>query len=184
MTVAVMHLSCREQELESVAEWISLEVLPHERDARRWLQRSRIRIDIDDVIQEAYARIAALDGVGHIRSGRAYLLATIRSIALQHLHRSKIVPFESYADLDPRQFSDDQPDPEAIVWSRREVARLLRALPERSREIFVMCRIKGHTQKETAAALGISENVVEKQIGRAMDLLVARFGRDSDAETM
>jgi RNA polymerase sigma factor (sigma-70 family) len=163
---------------DSLTDWVCSEILPHEREARRWLMRSRLPVDGDDVIQEAYARIAAMDSVAHVRNGRAYLLATVRSIALQYLHRSKIVRMDSFTDLHSTQISDDQPGPEAIVWSRREVHRLLQSLPERCRDIFILCRIDGHTQKEAAVALDISENVVEKQLARAMTVLTTRYGRD------
>lgn len=167
---------------EAVTDWVCLEILPHEREARRWLKRSRLPVETDDIVQEAYARIAALKSVAHIQNGRAYFLATVRSIALQHLRRYKVVRMDSFADLSPAQIGDERPGPEAIVWSRRELQRLILSLPERCQAIFHLCRIKGYTQKETAEALGISENVVEKQITRAMEVLAARFGRDGDVE--
>lgn len=166
---------------EAIADWVCLEILPYEREARRWLQRSRLPVESDDIIQEAYARIAALDGIAHIQNGRAYFLTTVRSLALQHLRRSKVVRMDSFTDLPPQHIRDDRPGPEAIVWSRREVQRLMQSLPERCRAIFHLCRIKGYTQKETAEALGISENVVEKQVARAIEVLTTRFGRDGGA---
>ncbi|MDE8652560.1 RNA polymerase sigma factor [Novosphingobium album (ex Liu et al. 2023)] len=166
---------------DAIAEWVSVEILPHEREARRWLTRSRLPVETDDIIQEAYARIAALDSVSHIRNGRGYFLATVRSLALQHLRRTKIIRMDYLADLALSQIGDDRPGPEAIVWSRHEIQRLILSLPERCRDIFHLCRIKGYTQKEAAEALGISENVVEKQIARAMEILTVRFSRDGDA---
>ena len=166
---------------ETIADWVCLEILPYEREVRRWLQKSRLPVEADDIIQEAYARIAALDSVAHIRNGRAYFLTTVRSVVFQHLRRSKVVRMDSFAELPPQDVRDDQPGPEAIVWSRREVQRLMLSLPERCRTIFHLCRIKGYTQKEAAEALGLSENVVEKQVARAMEVLTTRFGRDGGA---
>lgn len=177
-----MQLFAPDDHSGAITDWVCNEVLPHEREARRWLMRSRLPVDCDDVIQEAYARIAALDSIAHIRNGRAYLLATVRSIALQYFQRSKIVRMDSFADLQAVQFEDDQPGPEAIVWSQREMHRLIQSLPERCRELFILCRLKGHTQKEAAAALDISENVVEKQLARAMAHLTRQFASDGDPD--
>jgi len=173
-----MHIPNLEDPADALAVWLCLEVLPHERDARRWLQRSGLRVDADDIIQEAYARIAALDNVGHIRSGRAYFLTAVRSIALQQLRRSKIVELRPFCDVPEVSIMDDSPGQEAVVWAEREAGRLIQTLPERCRSIFRMCRLDGYTQKETATALGLSEGVVEKQMAKAMAVLTTRFGRE------
>lgn len=176
--LAIMPLPDPKTPSETISDWVCREILPHEREVRRWLQRSRLPVDIDDVIQEAYARVAALDSVAHILNGRAYFLTAARSIALQHLRRSKVIRMDSFTDLPPQHLEDDRPGTEAEVWSRMEMQRLLQLLPDRCRAIFQLCRVKGYTQKETAEALGLTENVVEKQIARAMELLIARYGRD------
>lgn len=176
-----MQLPDSQDQAEALADWVCREILPHERAARGWLKRSRLPVEADDVIQEAYARIAAMENVAHINSGRAYLLATVRNIALQLVRRSKVVRMDSFADLPAIGFCDEQPGPEAVVWSRKEIQTLILALPERCRAIFHLCRIKGYTQKETAEQLGVSENIVEKQISKAMEVLTTRFGRDGDA---
>lgn len=177
-----MHSPEPKDRSEAIADWVCLEILPYEREARRWVQRSRLPVETDDIIQEAYARIAALKSVAHIQSGRAYFLTTVRSIALQHLRRSKVVRMNSLSDLSSQHIEDEQPSPEAIVWSRREVESVLQALPERCRAVFQLCRVRGFTQKETASALDLSENVVEKEIARALQVLMTRFGRDGDPQ--
>jgi len=173
-----MHLSHRTDQTEAIADWICVEILPYERNARRWLERTRLPVESDDVIQEAYARIAAMDSLSHIRSGRAYFLTTVRNIALQHLRRSKVVRMESFADIPAALLLDDGPGPEAITEGKREIEQLLLSLPERCQAIFRLCRLEGYTQRETSELLGISENVVEKQIARAMEVLTTSFGRE------
>src|SRR3546814_3068072 len=50
-----------------IIAWIAREIIPHEVAIRKWLARrwSHV-IDVDDVIQEAYCRIANLASVDHI----------------------------------------------------------------------------------------------------------------------
>src|SRR3546814_1144881 len=81
--------------------WFAREVLPHEPDLRKWLG-GRVRglssCDVDEVVQEAYARlwIAEADA---IRSARAYLFVTARHIVGEHVRRSRIVAIDLVADL-------------------------------------------------------------------------------------
>lgn len=160
------------------AQWVATEILPHESDVRRWLARSSFALDIDDVIQEAYCAIAGLGSTAHIRSGRAYLFTTARNIALEHLRRSKIVPMDALTDLTPAVEMDDRPTSEAIVWSRLELSRLIDGLPARCQSVFRLCYVKGMTQKEAARELRVSENVVQKQLSRAMARVATGYARD------
>ncbi len=177
---AIMQSPDIDDQSEALAEWVCHEILPHERDLRRWIERSRLPVDADDIIQEAYARIAALGSVGHIENGRAYLFATARSISLQYLRRSQVVRMESLSDLSTIQIEDSQPTQEAVFWSKHEVRRLLTALPERCRRIFLLCRLEGYTHKEAAESLNVSEDVVQKQLARAMKALTTGFGCETD----
>src|SRR3546814_1597359 len=61
---------------------------------------------------------------------------------------------------------------------RQELARLEAALddlPARCRETFVLRKIDGLSQRETAEKLGVSEATVEKQMVKAMRILTDRF---------
>lgn len=174
-----MRLPHHTDQTDTISDWICVEILPFERNARRWLERTRLPVEADDVIQEAYARIAAMGSLAHIRSGRAYFLTTVRNIALQHLRRSKVVRMDSFADIPAGELLDDRPGPEAITGSKLEIEQLLLSLPERCQAIFRLVRLEGYTQRETSELLGISENVVEKQVAKAMEVLTTRFGRES-----
>jgi RNA polymerase sigma-70 factor (ECF subfamily) len=56
------------QSRKDIVACVGSHVLPHEAAVRAWLERAQ---DIDDVIQEAYSRLAALDSVARIGRGRA-----------------------------------------------------------------------------------------------------------------
>ena len=48
----------------TIVLWVGAKVMPHEGEVRRWLRRSRVpQADADDLIQEAYCRMAALSSV-------------------------------------------------------------------------------------------------------------------------
>lgn len=178
LTTAAMFKSVSRVRTSFAARWVATEILPHEQDVRRWLARAHFALEVDDIIQEAYCAIAALDSTSHIKSGRAYLFTTARNIALEHLRRSKIVPMEALSELAPAVEMDERPTAEAIVWSKLELGRLIEALPTRCQAVFRLCYVNGMTQKEAAHELRTSESVVQKQLSRAMARITIGYARD------
>jgi len=154
-----------------IVAWISHEVLPHEAAVRRWLARSLDPDAVEDVIQESYCRIAALDHVHHIRSGRAYLFTTARNLLLQQVRRQRVVRIEAVAEIDALGIGEDAPSPERVVAGRSEldrVVRLIAALPARCREVMELRKVHNVPQRVVAARLGISEHVVENEVAKGL----------------
>ncbi|MGE0115082.1 MAG: RNA polymerase sigma factor [Steroidobacteraceae bacterium] len=170
-----------------VIDWIADHVLPHEADVRHWLRRSRIsRADEDDVIQEAYCRLAALERINHIGSGRAYLFVTVKNIIRERLRRERIVRIESVAEISSLSILDMEPSSERQV-SDGQLLSLVRSmidkLPERCRNVLILRKIEGLSQRDTARRLGVTENVVEKEVAyglRAILKNITERGLDED----
>ncbi|MGE4063396.1 MAG: sigma-70 family RNA polymerase sigma factor [Rhodospirillaceae bacterium] len=164
------------------AAWLARHVLPHEAALRAWLrQKYALGLEVDDVVQETYAILAGLDSVDNIRSPRNYAFQTAHSLILAHLRRSKIVSIRSASDLEIASALADAPSPERVAQDRDELANVVRALedlPPKVREVFVLRRVHGLSQRETAERLGISENSVEKRVSQGIRVLLAAFGRD------
>jgi RNA polymerase sigma factor (sigma-70 family) len=165
-----------EQSRAEIVAWVGSHVLPHEGAVRAWLRR-RLPNEpvVDDVVQEAYCRIAALSAVGHIVSGRAYFFRTASNILVEQMRRARIVRIDTVAEMEGLDIVDDEPSPERIVSSRRDLARvraLIEALPDRCRRVFELRRIHGLPQREVAEQLGVTENVVEQQSIRGLKLIL------------
>ncbi len=65
----------------------------------------------------------------------------------------------------------DRPDQEQIVAARQYLGvmtREIETLPKRCQEVFVLSRIHGLSNGDIAAKLGISRNMVEKHIIKAL----------------
>lgn len=173
--IAIVEGPLKQSRAEIVA-FVGGRILPHEADVRAWLRRSgSAPADIDDVVQETYCRLAALDSVAHITSGRAYFFRTARNIAIEKIRRARIIRIDCVTEIDALNVVDDEPSPERVVASRRELGRvrtLIEGLPERCRHIFTLRRIHGLSQRETAARLGVTENVVEMQSARGLRLIL------------
>jgi RNA polymerase sigma factor (sigma-70 family) len=172
------------QSRKDIVAWVGSHVLPHEAAVRAWLKRWTGRDqDVDDVIQEAYSRLAALENVEHIGNGRAYLFETTRNIVLEQARRSKIVRIDNVTDLAELSIVDQGPPLDRIVGGARElqrVQRLIEQLPPKCRRVFVLRRIHGVSQREIARVLGISEHTVEKQAVRGLKLIVKAMEGDAD----
>lgn len=143
-----------------------MEILPHEARIRTWLRRSRLSSDdVDEIVQEAYCRIAMLESVDHITVPDAYFFSIVRNLLLRRLKRQRIVPFETIAEIE--SFQDDRPSPEQVIGSKlayEKVLALIADLPERCRHIVQLRKIEGWSQREIAEHLGTTEKAVEKQI--------------------
>ena len=150
-------------------------VMPHEPAVRKWLQRSKVaESEIDDLVQQAYCRLAELESVEGIRSPEAYFFEVVRRLFLANVRRARVVSIETVAEVDALNVYADEPSPERVVAARREldeVMRLIARLPVRCRRIFELRKIQGLSQREIATALGIAETTVENEVAKGLRLI-------------
>jgi RNA polymerase sigma factor (sigma-70 family) len=168
-----------------IVAWVGSNVVPHEAELRARLRRMAVsEQEIGDIVQDAYLRIAQLDSVAHINSGRAYFFTTARMAYLQRIRRERIVRIDSMAEMESLNLVDEDPGPERRASGRQELARvrgLIAALPDRCREIFELRRIEGVPQREIASRLGIPEHTVEQQATRALKLILKALAGEAGA---
>lgn len=167
--------------------WVGRYILPHESRLRSWLRSAFPAIDVDDVVQEAYCRIAMLDSVSHIDDPRQYLFRTARNIVLEQLRRDRIVSIEAasgLAEMD-QAVEGEHSNPERVTSDRRMLARveqLIAMLPERGRQVLRMRKIEGLSQRYISSQLGISESIVENEVSRSLDRIMRALTQEERAE--
>ena len=163
------------------ARWLAKHVLPYEAALRNWLRAEQLQgVDLDDVVQETYAVLAGLASVQDIRNPGTYAFQVAHSIVLQQLRRARIVSIETVADWERLSHRDEQPSPEREIVARDELQHIMtevNALPPRCREVFLLRKVHGLSQREIARRLGIAEGTVEKQMQKGLALLMRRVGR-------
>jgi RNA polymerase sigma factor (sigma-70 family) len=153
------------------ASWFAVAVQPHDAALRAWL---RVRFpaldDVDDVMQEVYARILQVRARDPLREHavKPLLFTLARNLALDHFRRRQIVPMDTLPGDDSNALFDDSPGIGEEVSRRQELALLadaIQSLPERCRQVLTLRKIYGLRQREIAQQLGISEHTVEAQVG-------------------
>lgn len=155
--------------------------MPHEPKLRAWL-RARFPAlgDMDDVVQESYARLVQAHATGPVACPRAFLFVTARNLALNHLRHQRVERPEGTAEIDALTVADERAGiPEALAQAEdfQVLIRAIQSLPGRCRQIVTLRKIYGLSQKEVAARLGIAEHTVEAQGGIGLRKCVEYFRR-------
>lgn len=169
------------QDFRERGRWLARNVLPHEA-----LIRSRLRslclydLDMEDVIQEMYAKFLTMPSLEAIRYPRQYALLTARAIIIDHVRHSRVVSITSSGNLESLEIPGPEANGEQRVEFKQEVQAVtaaLNQLPKACRDTLVLRRIEGLSQKEVARRLEISEKTVEKHMANGVRLLIKMFGR-------
>lgn len=161
----------RATERES-ARWFTAEVVPHEPQLRSYLQGRFPRVrDVDDVVQESYLRIWKARAAHPIESAKGFLFTIARHLAIDWAKKNRTTAEIERRDSAALAVVDEEPDAfERLSYQEKVelLADVLAELPDRSREIVILRRLRGLPQKEVAAQLGISERTVENLLARGL----------------
>jgi RNA polymerase sigma factor (sigma-70 family) len=157
------------------AGWLAREVEPHRPALKSWLKaRFPWLSDVDNVVQEAVFRLwkrNARANLPPVQCPKAALYTIARNAVIDEARRDAAVPIKHVADLTDLSVLDNM-DVAAIVSARQELeflADALRELPARCRQVVTLTKIHGHTEREVAEQLGISESTVRTHVVRGME---------------
>ena len=145
--------------------------------------------EIEDIVQETYVRACQAKYGGDIQKPRALMATIARNLALDHVKRAENryrANLETPEQIEQIEDLAGDRNPLRQVISSEEFAlfcEAVRLLPVQCRRVFVMKKVYGHSQREIARRLGLSENVVEKHVARGMKLsaqfMRSRLGEQS-----
>jgi RNA polymerase sigma factor (sigma-70 family) len=161
--------------------WFAANLRPHESMLRAWLRTQFPSVgDLDDIVQESYARVLHAQESQAIDAPKAFLFATARNLALMQLRQRQAHRTDSLAEIDGPGILDESSDVAETVARAQELELLTQAiqtLPARCRQILTLRKIYGMSQREVAAELGIAEHTVEAQGTIALRKLTEFFER-------
>ena len=150
------------------ARWFAEEVQPHESSLRGYLRGKFPGYpDIDDLVQETFARLLQAHGQAPVRLPRSFLFATARNAAYDYFRRRKIIAIDGIAEIDLLPVLEDRPGVAETVCHDQELqllAEAIQALPVRCRQVLTLRKIFGLSHREIAGQLGISAHTVNAQV--------------------
>ena len=132
------------------------------------MRRGRTVHDADDLVQEAWVRLACYEREQPVEKPDAFLMRTALNLSID-THRARSTRGEEVL-LDEVVLVDTSPGVEATLLGRERIARLsvcLRRLSEKTRVIFLSHRVDGMTYQEIAQHHGLSISTVEKHVAKA-----------------
>lgn len=141
------------------------------------MRRGRSSHDADDLVQEAWVRLANYERDHSVERPEAFLMRTALNLSID-AHRASVSHGEEVM-LEDVVLVDMSPSTEAIILGRERVHRMshcLSRLSEKSREIFLAHRIDGMTYEAIAKQHGLSTSTVEKHIARVTMQLTEWMG--------
>lgn len=151
------------------------EALPLAVALRRYFKRCAPPQDVDDLVQEVFLNLQSRQRETKIENLEGYVFMIARNLARRRMTTRHLVLTESSDDLDvPCEIT-----PEQIAIgqdSLRRVECAIRALPPRTRQVFVLHRFEEMTYPSIARGLGISVSAVEKHIMAGLKVLRDAMG--------
>ncbi len=163
------------------ARWFAEHLQVHEPLLRAWLQSRFPQLgDIDDIVQDAYARVLAARAKQDIRSPKAFFFATARNLAIEHFRRQRIANIHPLAGLDELDLVEGGEDVIETLVRNQEIEFMtaaIQSLPKRCRQVMTLRNVYGLAQKDIAEQLGISVRTVETQVTIGLKRCTAYLAR-------
>jgi len=136
------------------------------------LRRGRSDQDADDLVQEAWLRLACYEENQSVEKPEAFLMRVALNLSVD-LQRSRTTRGDEVM-LDDVVLVDIAPSAEAVLLAKERTARLsacLTRLSEQTRNIFLAHRVEGLTYRVIAARHAVSVSTVEKHVAKALSQL-------------
>ena len=133
--------------------------------------------DAEDLTQDTLVRLINRPPKIKSRSSDAYIFTIALNLFRDHSRKLRVRFLEKHRpgtcdDFFLSTVASEEPDPERVLFGKSEVETVVGALnqlTQRTRSIFILCRVEGMTQREIAAKLGISLSAVEKHVSKALN---------------
>jgi len=167
--------------LRDIDVWFADHVFAHHQQTRRYaISLVRQPEEAEELVQEAYARLFALEDWAGIANPHAFTLRIVRNLAIERFRRAEVVRLDQSAILHTLEIADQEPTPDVVAMDRSELHHVVKAMeemPPRMREAMYLRRIEGLPPAQVAERMNISVSTVETHLIKALRLLMQRLNR-------
>jgi RNA polymerase sigma-70 factor (ECF subfamily) len=132
------------------------------------VRRGRTEHDAEDLVQEAWMRLASYESEKAVEKPEAFLMRAALNLSID-AYRMRVSHGEQVM-IDEVVLIDASPSTEAVVLARERMTRLgagVARLGDKTREIFLSHRVDGMTYQQIAQRHKLSISTVEKHIAKA-----------------
>lgn len=154
------------------ARWFAEEVQPHAASLKSFISRTYPAVrDVEDVVQESFLRVWKASLAKPIAFGKSFLFRVARHVAIDSLRKARNFSDNVVEEISPVAVIGGGPTAPERAELEEKIHRLAEALaqlPELSRQVVILRKFDGLSQKETAIRLGISEGAVEHHVSRGL----------------
>lgn len=146
--------------------------------------RTRCMATAEDLIQDLYLKVAALDPGADVRAPVALLYRMAANLMVDHVRSSQRASrrngqwrMDTHATVGGEDVTGEPPADEVVVAKERVrlLADAVAALPPKMGQAFRLHKLEARSQAETARIMGVSVKMVEKHIQAAIANLSQRL---------
>lgn len=139
--------------------------------------------DVPDLVQDVLVRLARLRDLSTLEQPENYLFRTASSALRDQQRKDSTHRRSCHVEFEADRHGGSDFSPERVSAGRQALAAVhavLRSLPERTRDIFVLRMFEEQKTAEVAAATGISTRAVEAHYARALAAVAAALREHRD----
>lgn len=153
-------------------DWFLKQIFRHRGALHRYLRRFTSGAeDVEDLVQETYVRMYALQEFWKVDSPRALLFRIAHNMAVERARRQTTQATDSVADFELLNvYSSEAPADEQIDARRRfeSFCAAVDRLPPLCRRVFVLRKVYRLSHDEIAEVLGVSHSTIEKHVAKGL----------------
>jgi RNA polymerase sigma factor (sigma-70 family) len=153
-------------------EWFLNQIFRHRAALHLYLRKFTSGAeDVEDLVQETYVRMYALEDYRDVDSPRALLFRIAHNLAVERARRNTTQATDSVGDLEALNvYSNETPADEQIDARRRfeSFCAAVDRLPPLCRRVFVLRKVYRLSHDEIAEVLGVSHSTIEKHVAKGL----------------
>jgi RNA polymerase sigma-70 factor (ECF subfamily) len=145
-------------------------------------RRVRRHEDIDDYVQEVYARVLATPQATPVSNWQGFLRRIAANLLIDRARRAKARFETHHVEIDDGfEPVDDQPTSEQALMARQRLAAVVEALKDISpvaRSAFLLVRLEGLSHRDAAERLDLDVKIVSRHVERTLILISRRVAEN------